>query len=147
LLLFITLGFAVSGCSVFKTCSNVLRGEEYAASPDGKAVAMIFNASTERNLLKSPSNTNECWYVLDAPTQIEADEDVIGACNAAVLAEGKVDSWTCRIVAQGDNLTEHEQERIAAHQELFGRVRKNDDYGMFKSQHVPHNPDQSTKGL
>lgn len=117
---------SLQACSTFRTCATVLDNEDYYSSPHFKSVAMVFDDETQRPPKNLGPIENECWYDYEANSQEEADVIVLDGCRANLQNIGKADEWSCVLIAQGDELTDAEQQRIDDWKRLSGRTKKED---------------------
>ncbi|MFT7533527.1 MAG: hypothetical protein ACI9FD_004564 [Gammaproteobacteria bacterium] len=102
----------IQGCSTFRTCASMMDNEAYSESQNHKAIAMYFDRGTERPPNSIKNLPNECWYDSEGESQEEVNKLVMNTCEESLRNGNRFEDWQCVLIAQGDQLTEAEQERI-----------------------------------
>jgi hypothetical protein len=116
----------LQGCSTFRSCEPILRSENYQSSPHFKSIAMYFDRETLRPPRKIGGVENECWFDIEGNSQEEANSIVLSGCEDSLRQIDKFEEWSCILTAEGDQLTEFEQNRIDEWKRLSGRTGKED---------------------
>ncbi len=141
-LLFIALSLFLQGCSTFRTCATFLDDEAYKGSLNYKAIAMYFDRETQRPPAQISQVENECWFDYEANSQEEANSIVLSGCEESLKEGQKFEDWSCVLIAEGDQLTATEQQRIDNWKQIAGRT-KTDDSRMLSNPAIrPYDPDK-----
>ena len=124
----------LQGCSSFRTCAVFLDKDEYISSPHYKAVAGYFDRETLRPPAKLGGVKNECWFDIEGNSQEEANSIVLYGCEESLKQKNRFDEWSCILIAEGDQLTEFEQQRVDDWRRIAGRTKKEDSRMLTGSQ-------------
>ena len=116
----------LQGCSTFRSCESILKTDNYASSPHYKAVAGYYDRETLRPPAQLTEVENECWFDTEGNSQEEATSIVLSGCEESLRQRNKFDEWSCILIAEGDQLTEFEQQRIDEWRRISGRTKRED---------------------
>jgi hypothetical protein len=142
----VTLLMFLQACSAFRTCGTILENSEYQESQNFKAIAMYFDRETQKPPPSVKNIANECWFDYEAMSQEEANQIVMSGCEDSLRAVQKFGDWSCVIIAQGDELTEAEQNRVDYWKGLSGRTPNEDSKMLTGNQGTgTYDPDRGKK--